>query len=198
MKIRREGDAGEAICESCGQRVETTYRYRTIRLERTGTVVQNVLAGVCGECGEVASIPAQSVPRLKEAREAKIETVNARIPRHLEDILHVVADRYGAKTAAFASALLRYYLNELAASASFARRVKRLADADIAAGKADARVSLRLSGRLWARAWKAAQEAGIERQTDMLKGLIIAALEDATGGRAPARRRVLEGIAAAA
>jgi hypothetical protein len=198
MKIWKEGDTGEAICDTCERRVATTYAYRSVHLRQTGANVENVLVGVCDECDEVASIPAQSVPRLKEAREGKLQTVNARIPRHLDDVLHLLADRYRAATPSFSAAMLRYYLNEIATSESFARRVSRLADKDIVRGKADSRISLRLSERLWTLAWRKAREAGIERQTDMLKGLIIAALEDSVGGRAPTRRRVLEGIAAVA
>ena len=196
MYILKEGEQGKAVCSSCERRVDITYRYRSVRLEQTGTMIENVLAGVCDACGEIALLPAQSVPRLKEAREAKLQTINARIPAHLEDVLHVVAGRYGAATASFTSALLRYYLREVATNEPFARRVRRLAEVEMASGRANARLSLRLSERLWTRAWEEAREAGIQRQTDMLKGLIIAALQDSAGRRAPARKRILEGIAA--
>jgi len=190
-----QGDKGRAICPACRRPVTTTYEYRTVHLERTGVDVDNVLVGVCDVCGEIVSIPAQSAPRLKDARDAKLATVNARIPRHLDDILHVLADQYGASTNAFCPAMLRYYLHEVATSESFARRVERLARQDLARGKADARVSLRLSDDLWSQAWRRARDAGIRSQADLFKGVILAAMEDSTQGRAPARRKVLEGIA---
>lgn len=198
MRILKQGDKGQALCPTCRRRQATTYEYRTVRLRETGVDVDDVLVGVCDVCGEIVSIPAQSTPRLKEARDAKLATVNARIPRHLDDALHMVVDRYGASTQTFASTLLRYYLNQVARSEPFARRVQRLARDKLAHGKADARVSLRLSEQLWAEAWREAREVGIQSQAELFKGVIIAALEDCLHDRAPARRRVLSGIAAVA
>src|SRR5680860_208814 len=112
MRILRQGDKGQAICPDCRRRVSTTYNYRSVHLEKTDVVVPNVLVGVCDTCGEVVSIPAQSSPKLKEARESTSKTFGARIPRHLDDVLHVIADRYSAPNSAFCSLLVRYYLNQ--------------------------------------------------------------------------------------
>lgn len=198
MRILRQGDKGQAICRDCRRRVSTTYEYRVVHLEKTDVDVPDVLVGTCDECGKVVSIPAQSTPKLKEARDAKEATINARIPKHLDDVLHLIADRYAAPSRAFCSVLFRYYLHQVASSEPFARRVGRLSKQDLAKGKADARVSLRLSEELWEDAWAVAREAGVRNRSDLLKGVIIAAMEDSTTGRAPARRKVLEEIAAVA
>lgn len=198
MRILKEGDRGQAVCEQCRQRTSTTYQYRTVRLERTGVDVSDVLVAVCDTCGGVVSIPAQSTPKLKEVREAKEATINARIPKHLEDVLRLVADRYSASSRAFISVLFRFYLNQVANSEPFARRVCRLSREDLAKGKSEARVSLRISEDLWHDALRGAREAGLSSRSDLLKGVILAALEDSTTERAPARRKVLEEIAAVA
>lgn len=198
MRILRQGDKGLAICQECRKRVATTYQYRTVHLEKTRVDVPDVLVGMCDECGKVVSIPAQSTPKLKEARDAKEATINARIPKHLDDVLHLIADRYSASSRAFCSVLFRYYLNQVVHSEPFARRVGRLSRQELAKGKADARVSLRLSEELWKDAWEVAREAGVRNRSDLLKGVIIAAMEDSTTDRAPARRKVLEEIAAVA
>lgn len=70
MEILKSGDALEAICERCEAVVEGTYEYRPFPLEKSGVVVPNVLVGVCGKCGEIVSLPAQSTPRLMAARDA--------------------------------------------------------------------------------------------------------------------------------
>jgi len=63
MRALKQGDRGQAICPACRARVTTTYEYRTVRLERTGVDVENVLVGVCDLCGEIVSIPAESLNR---------------------------------------------------------------------------------------------------------------------------------------
>lgn len=80
MKILKEGNRSEAMCPSCQARVPIQYSYRTVHLDESDIDVKNVLVGVCEECGETVSIPAQSFPRLKEAREKKSKTIEARVP----------------------------------------------------------------------------------------------------------------------
>jgi hypothetical protein len=198
MRILKEGDRGQAICRDCRKPVSTTYEYRTVHLEQTGVDVPDVLVGACDGCGGVVSIPAQSTPRLKAARDAKEAVINARIPRHLDDVLHLIADRYDAPSRAFCPALFRYYLRQVARSEPLARRVGRLAQEDLAKGSAEARVSLRLPEALWDEAWEAARQAGVRSRSDLLRGVILAAMEDSTTDRAPARRRALGEIAAVA
>jgi len=70
MKILREGDRGYALAPERG-RVEIVYEYRMVELEKSNATVRNVLVGVDAETGEVLTVPAQSTPELKEAREAK-------------------------------------------------------------------------------------------------------------------------------
>ena len=69
MKILREGDRGYALAPERG-RVEIVYGYRTVELEASKTTVRNVLVGVDAETGEVLTVPAQSTPKLKAARDA--------------------------------------------------------------------------------------------------------------------------------
>src|ERR1041384_8174808 len=97
MHLFREGDRSEAICHACEKRVETQFAVRTVRLAESGLDVPDVLAAVCDECGGVAAIPAQSAPKLKEARERrKAEELEARIPSHLDDVVHLLSDHFAA------------------------------------------------------------------------------------------------------
>lgn len=198
MRILREGDPGEGLCSKCRRRVAIRYTYRTVNLERSEVDVPDVLVGVCQTCGETVSIPAQSTPKLKEARQEKTVVLNVRIPHHLDDVLRMLADRFEAPPWSFCSGLVRFYLHELAENEAFARRIKRLGESDLASGPAATRLSVRTSQGLATAAWARARKVGIRTRTEMLKGLILAAYEDVLQGRAPRRAEVLEGIAAAA
>ena len=88
MKILREGDRGTALATDGRGWVPVTYQYRSVRLEKTGVDVPNVLVGVDAETDQILLIPTQSTPRLKAAREqVKEETFQVKIPRELDDVL---------------------------------------------------------------------------------------------------------------
>ena len=153
MHLYREGDQSEAICHACERRVGTRFAVRTVRLPETGIEVHDVLAAVCDECGGVAAIPAQSAPKLREARERrKAEELEARIPSHLDDVVHLLSDHFAAAVASFRPSLLRFYLREVASDQALAGRVRALAASELAQGRARARVSLRAPEGLLPRA----------------------------------------------
>lgn len=68
MHFWEEGDQSEAICERCRKRVVTRFEPRTLRLEQSPVDVPGVLVGVCTECGETASVPAQASEQISQAR----------------------------------------------------------------------------------------------------------------------------------
>jgi hypothetical protein len=198
MQIWREGDRSEAICHGCRKRVETRFEVRTVRLPESGIDVPDVLAAACMECGETAAIPAQSSPRLKEARERrKAEELEARIPTHLDDVVHLLADHYAAAVASFRPSLLRFYLREVAGDDVFAARVKALSATELARGRARSRVSLRAPEELLRSARERARAAGIDSDADLIRGILLAAKEDVLEGRAPERHLRLGGAAQA-
>lgn len=198
MKLLREGDRGDGVCRSCRELVDTEYQRRSVYLEESEIEVDDVLVGVCTQCGETATIPAQSTPRLKEAREGKEQVLQARIPKHLDDALHLIAGRYGASESTFSPALVRFYLHEIAVSPRFAQRVARLSYSDLLEGGSTKRRSFRLSERLYERAWTRARDVGIRSRSAMVKAAVLAAMEDLLEpSSATARRRKVEGIATA-
>lgn len=153
--------------------VSATARVRTYR------EVPGVLVDVCDICDEVVTIPHQSTARLRDARAGrKDETLEARIPTHLEDIIHLIADRYEAPVQTFRPGLLRFYLRELARDAEFARRVRDLANSEPAQAPARARISLRAPAALLAEARQQARDAGMRTDAEMLRGILLAAKED--------------------
>jgi hypothetical protein len=196
MKIFQQGDHGVAIAPELG-RVRVVYRYRKLTLE-SGIEVENVLVGVHQDTGEVLVIPAQSAPRIKEAREgAKAAVLEARIPRELKDVLELLADRYGVTPKKFTPALIRFYLHSAAAHPPLARRLGRLSRGHLAKGTLSGRSRVRCGPRLSA---DMAQLAGAFEETslsDLVRGAILAAKEDVLDKRSMRRTEQLEAVAAA-
>lgn len=198
VQVLQAGDTGEAICPRCEERVSTHYEYRTLHLEETDVDVENVLVGVCDQCQETVTVPAQSTPKLKVARKKKEETVEARVPRPLEDLVFLIADEVGSSGVDFRNQLVRYYLIEIGEKDATARRVRDLAETGLAQAKKDARISVRVDADTLRYAMQRAEEQGVKSQADMIRGILIAGAQDVLGGRATRRRRELERIAAVA
>jgi hypothetical protein len=159
--------------------VDTTLRVRTYQIKESGIDVPGVLVSVCDQCDAIIAIPAQSSVRLRDARVGrKDETLEARIPTHLEDVIHLIADRYEAPVQTFRPGLLRFYLREVARDAEFAARVRELANSELAQAPARARISLRAPEGLLVEAREQARRAGIRTDAEMLRGILLAAKED--------------------
>lgn len=160
--------------------------------------VAGVLMGVCDRCDNIVTIPAQSTPRIREARvPLKEEQLEARIPSHLEDVIYLLARDFAAPVQAFRPAVLRFYLAELMRDPALAERVRLLAESDLADAPARTRVSLRVPAELLEDARSAARAAGIARDSDLVRGLLLAAKEDVLDRCHPERIARLSGAAQA-
>lgn len=197
MKFWREGDRSVGVCETCKTRVRTVFERRDFALDRPRVVVPDVLLAVCADCERVVAIPPQSSPRLNEARRKELAQLEARVPRHLEDALAVMAAECGKTDKEFRASILRYYLSEICRSATLAKRVKARARSPLAAGKADGRISLRLSRQLLDDVWTAAKRQGIRSKSELVVGLIVAASEDLLDASNSKRQTQLSIIATA-
>jgi len=197
MKILKAGDRGEALAPSRG-RVPIRYEHRTVHLEASGIDVPNVLVGVCEETGEVLVVPAQSAPRLKEARESvKDETFPVRLPAQLGDVLCLLADHFDVGTKKFLPALIRFYLAEAVRDHRLARRLARLARQHIAREGPKTRITLRTDAELLSRVDHLASELEGASRSDLVRGAILAAKEDVLDGRAARRAETLRAVASA-
>lgn len=195
-KFWRAGDRSRAICEHCGGVVETRFEYRTYALGKPRVDVPDVLVAVCSACDRTVAVPYQSSPKLNEARKAADAPLEARIPKHLEDVLAVVASHYGRNDSEFRGVILRYYLHALGESDALARHIRDLASGDLASGPADERLSLKIQQPVLSRAWETARNAGMRSKTEMVKGAIIAAAEDLDTREGRKRRATLSEMAA--
>ena len=197
MKILQEGDREYALAPERG-RVEVVYEYRSIQLEKTGIKVKNVLVGVDVATGEVLTIPAQSTPKLKTARDSrKAIVMSVRVPRELDDVLGLVSEHYGSESAQFAPALIRYYLTAAASNAGLARRLSELSKSRLAQGKANGNLRLRVRKELHESVHEIASRFEGVNKSDLIRGAILAAKEDVLEGRARRREKELEAVASA-
>ena len=68
MKIYTEGDKSKALCSHCQGLVTTTFARLDVPFSDGEGLAKAILVGVCDQCGQVVSIPAQSTPAIRQAR----------------------------------------------------------------------------------------------------------------------------------
>lgn len=115
MHLYKSGDKSRALCETCGGLVATTFAYRDVPFDDGSGVVHDILAGVCDGCGQVVSIPAQSTPAIRRAREVADIPLEVQLPAPALEILDAAAYRIDPQaTPRFRKMLIAYYINRLA------------------------------------------------------------------------------------
>lgn len=195
MRIIEEGARGVALAAERGK-VPVVFEYRDLTLD-SGVVVKDILVGVDEETGEVLTIPAQSTPRIKLARQvAKNETFSVRIPLELNDVLWGVSYELGANPTKFNAALIRFYLHEATDSRTMARRLKKLSTSDLAVKASKARLTLRSDSDLLNRVKQVEEREGVSR-SDLVRGAILAMKEDVFDKPSKGRLAQLRAIAEA-
>jgi hypothetical protein len=176
VKVRRflkAGDQSRAVCPYCKAMRETVYQYRSVLLAKTKVSVPNVLVGVCRVCDQTISLPAQSTPRIKEAREREVKEHNARIPLELEDRLNMMAHSLDIRPEPFKGAVCRYALSRIVRDKRFAQRVWKNAISADARGTPGGRVKFRSEASLPREAKAVALDAGIDDLSTILRGAIL-------------------------
>lgn len=196
MKVLKEGDTAFALAPKRG-RVPIRYEYRDIRLD-SGVRVQDVLVGVDVKTGNILTMPAQSTPKIKSARErVKDETLTVRLSRELDDLLWLISDYYNVNFSKFCPALIRFYLDEASESLPLARRLCRLSKHELAGHKFPKRITIRLETELLKRVELMVRDLEDTSRSDLVRGAIVAAKEDVLEGRAKRRAERLEAVASA-
>jgi hypothetical protein len=181
MKIWKEGDLSTALCPSCERIEDVAFSRRVVELD-PGVSIPDVLVAVCRHCGEITFIPHQSTPRLRAGFKRARVTVNARVPRHLEDVLLLLADE-GSRSQPSTSAVVRFLLSEFASDPALALRVKEALGDDLLDAPGDHELSVRVPAELVIQVDEAAARMGIESRTAVIKGLLAVAKEDVLDGR---------------
>jgi hypothetical protein len=125
MKIHEAGDASKAICESCKALVPTTFRYRDVAFDDGKGSVKDILVAVCDHCDTVVSIPAQSTPAIKRARDTAEIPLEVFLSAREIELLDVAAWRVDPdSTTRFRKSLLAYFIRRLASDPDGPKRLK--------------------------------------------------------------------------
>ena len=182
MKIWKEGETTTALCPSCERRRDVVLRRRVVELKDPDVSIPDVLVAVCCECDGITFIPDQSTPRLTAGFRRATVTVNARVPRHLEDVLLLLADT-GARSQPSTSAVVRFLMSEFASDPALALRVKECLGDELLNAPGDHELSVRVPAELVVQVDEAAARVGIPSRTAVIKGLLAIAKEDVLDGR---------------
>ncbi|MCK9504224.1 MAG: hypothetical protein M0Q95_08575 [Porticoccaceae bacterium] len=195
MRIFRVGDSQKVICEHCGSLESATFKLRDVPFSDGSGIVKKVLVGVCDCCDEVCVIPHQSTPAVRRQLECQRKAVESRLPAHLLDILGLATSEVGA-TADFIPSLVKYYIHQLATDPEAAGKLKAFLRTELAAGKADKRLSLK--GKIISEELELVKSAAdIDSTTDVIKGIILKINEDILLLKRPEAMAELKGIVAA-
>lgn len=124
-KLYEAGEKSRAICPHCSKVVETTFAYRDVPFDDGSGKVKSILAAVCDECGAVASIPAQSTPAIRRARETAEIALEVSLSAPEIEILDAVAFKIDPQaTSRFRKAIFTYYLGRFELNADELNAVK--------------------------------------------------------------------------
>lgn len=197
MKIVKEGDQRQVVCETCGL-ITATYRLRDIEFSDGSTTVRNVLAGVCDSCDTVVSIPSQSTAKVR-AEYNKVKTsVDVRLPAHYLDILNLAAQIIAPDLPeSFNKPLILYYLHALSSGRYSSTDLHLLLNTDLAKAKSSKRLSLKLNQQSLAEINVLMQSQGLQSNTEVFKLVILKINEDIVQQKALTRLPELRNLAAA-
>ena len=187
MRIVKEGDKGQAICEDCRKMVNLTYMLRDIPYgdeDQEIGLIKELLVGVCDECGEVIVTPPQSTPQIRDALTAHRKPVELRLPRHLIDILNLAATKLEAENpSAMTSFLLRYFLHFYFEHKEKRKELKKLLSHELLKdAPASSRLSLKFGKRIYGEMTFLLKEMDLS-QSELVKALIIKVHEEILSGK---------------
>lgn len=177
MKIFKEGEKSKGICQICKQQVSTTFEVTSVPLSSGKGVVDNILAAICDQCKNVVSIPHQSTPRIRETINAKKRSVEARVPRHLLDILILAGDKFElGSPESLKDSLIRYYIAIAEEDKNIMKNIKKFSESDFAKGTGN-RLSLKVNEAIYQKFEKLKEKTKLNK-TKIIKALILQINED--------------------
>lgn len=187
MRIVKEGDKGQSICENCRKMVTTTCKLRDIPYgdEKNDIgLIRNILVDVCDECDEMVTIPHQSSPQVRDALTAHRKPVELRLPRHLIDILNLSAAKLEAENpSAMTSFLLRYFLHFYFEHKEKRKELKKLLGHELLKdAPASSRLSLKFGKRIYGEMTFLLKDMDFS-QSELIKALIIKVHEEILSGK---------------
>lgn len=177
MKIFKVGEKSKGVCEKCKSLVPTTFSICSVALSSGRGTVDDVLAATCDHCGHIVSIPQQSAPRIKDTLNFKTYSIEARMPRHMLDILLLAGDTFNmGNPELLKDSLIRYYISLASSDKEVIKSIKRFSKTDFAKGSGY-RLSLKVNKTVYER-FEHLQSKTSLNKTQLLKAIIMQINED--------------------
>lgn len=203
MKLHYAGEKSRAICEVDGP-VATTFAYRDVPFSDGTGVARQILVGVCDRCGKVVSIPPQSTPAIKAARDKADVSIEAVLPAVYLDALDLACYRIDPDVSQdFRKRLLMYYVHRSVKDKAAMRRIAKVlkqAGAEFRKGEqspARRRLSMKVSPAMSRSVDRLAEAAQLSK-TDLFKSLVVQIEKDIVEPKRPANLRELQTLASVA
>ncbi len=204
MEFYKAGDKGRAVCESCKELVDTTFAYRDMPFSDGPGTVKGILVAVCDTCNVVVSIPAQSTPAIKAARELATKPVEVSLPAPFVEVLDLAAYRIDPQaTAEFRKRLLAYYIHHYASSDGVQAKISSIMEkrmpprfnlgGSVPKRRLSFKVTPRLDGEI-----RSIMESSKLRKTELIKHLILQIYKDIVQPKKPKYLAELRHLAAVA
>ena len=195
MKILKVGDKGKAACDKCVAFVTTTYKLQDVPFSDGSGIVKDVLVGVCEECDSVCVLPHQSTPAVKHELEIQRQSVEARVPAHMVDILNLATTEVGCSTS-FVKSMMKYYIHALAKNKISTKKLANYLKSDLASGKAEKRISLKGS-HVYEDMAELKLQTHLDSNSSLIKSVILKINDDIVQKKRSKPLSELRGIAAA-
>jgi hypothetical protein len=177
MKIFKEGEKSRGICQTCKKLVPTTFKVTTVPLCSGKGKVDNILAAICDQCAHLVSIPQQSTPRIREIIASRKRSIEARLPRHLLDILILAGDKLEmGSPESLKDSLIRYYIAMAEEDKTMIKNIKKFSESDFAKGTSD-RLSLKVNEAIYQIFEELKAKTRLSK-TQIIKGLILQINQD--------------------
>jgi hypothetical protein len=189
MQFFSEGDKSKAICSNCKGVRTTIFAYRDVPFSDGDGIVKSILVGVCEQCDNVASIPAQSTPAISKARHKLSESVEAMLPAPYLDLLDLACFKIDPEASLdLRKGLLMYYVHQFAVGSFDLNRLKKssekLALRPAMESKIRRRLSIKTSSRMVMEMANVAKSSSMQK-TATIKAIIGAIQEDIVNEGSP-------------
>ncbi len=197
MRFVKEGEKGKAICNLCGV-TTITYSLRNVDFSDKSGTVKDILTGVCDNCKEVISIPAQSTAKIKAEYNKVRKSIEVRVPAHFIDILDIACQKIDKNLdESFFRAIVMFYIHSLNSGDIIAKDIKKLLSSDFAKAKSSKRLSFKITEKTEKEFINLIYLLGLKNKSDIIKGIILKINEDIVQPKHPKHLNKLKSIASA-
>ena len=198
MKFYKECEKSKAICENCREIVVTTFKVRDVPFSDTPGVVKNLLVSVCDTCDEIVAIPHQSSIKIKEHKEHKLKSLEARIPYHISDILYAAtfAINGSVPVGSLSSSIFKFYIHHLAKDKRRNKKLVKYSTSKLFSGKSKDRFSIKLNESIMEDFDLLKKETKLNK-THLMKSIILLINDDINNKKYPGNVEKLKEISIA-